>query len=219
MKTYKIVHTETLVGWFYVDAETPEVALEEYHNQVSNGVIDFSDLEMIDSEDKVEEDDVMTLAERMAMIDNKVEKEVAKAERERIERENKIAACIYSIKALKPRIDDLITLANYAKAKGIKFNISGWGGHEGYDTGMFYTNCWSHLVGFVDEKPQIRHIGIYAGGACGSINFLTDGNDVIGYDTRTKTIVEPVLSHMEAFLKRFDIFESEFYAYIEKRCQ
>lgn len=55
MKTYKIVHKETLVGWFYVDAETPEEALEEYHYQVLNGDIDFSDLEMIDSEDKVEE--------------------------------------------------------------------------------------------------------------------------------------------------------------------
>ena len=56
MKTYKIVHTETLVGWFYVEAETPEEALEEYHEQVSNGEIDFGDLEMIDSEDKVEEE-------------------------------------------------------------------------------------------------------------------------------------------------------------------
>lgn len=55
MKTYKIVHTETLIGWFYVEAETPEQALEEYNFQVSNGKIDFSDLEMIDSEDKAEE--------------------------------------------------------------------------------------------------------------------------------------------------------------------
>lgn len=55
MKTYKIIHTETLVGWFYVEAETPEEALEEYYHLVSNGKIDFSDLEMIDSEDKAEE--------------------------------------------------------------------------------------------------------------------------------------------------------------------
>ena len=55
MKTYKIIHTETLVGWFYVEAETPEDALDEYYRLVSNGKIDFSDLEMIDSEDKAEE--------------------------------------------------------------------------------------------------------------------------------------------------------------------
>ena len=55
MKTYRIEHRETLVGWFYVEAETPAEALEEYHYQVSNGQIDFSDMELTDSEDKVEE--------------------------------------------------------------------------------------------------------------------------------------------------------------------
>lgn len=55
MKTYKIIHTETLVGCFYVEAEAPEDALDEYYHLVSNGKIDFSDLEMIDSEDKAEE--------------------------------------------------------------------------------------------------------------------------------------------------------------------
>lgn len=56
MKTYKIAHTETLFGYFYVEAETPEAALAEYYECLNNGEIDFGDLEMIDSEDKVEEE-------------------------------------------------------------------------------------------------------------------------------------------------------------------
>ena len=159
----------------------------------------------------------MTLEERMAMIDNKVIRENAKEERERIERENKYKDCIYNIKALKPRIDDLIKLANYAKAKGINFNNKGWGCHEGYDTGMFYTNSWSHLVGFVNND-YIMYLGINAGGACGSISFRTNGEEVFGYNDN-KEIVKPLLGHMERFLNTFDTFESEFYAYIEKRCK
>lgn len=54
-KEYKIVHTETLVGWFYVDADSPEEALEEYHRQLNDGKIDFSDMEMIDGSDVAEE--------------------------------------------------------------------------------------------------------------------------------------------------------------------
>ena len=56
MKTWKIVHKEELVGYFYVEAETAEDALEEYAHQVGNGQIDFSDMEMVDSEDTVEEE-------------------------------------------------------------------------------------------------------------------------------------------------------------------
>ena len=162
-------------------------------------------------------DNNMTLEERMAMVDNKVIRENAKEERERIERENKYKDCIYNIKTLKPRIDDLIKLANYAKAKGINFNNKGWGSHEGYDTGMFYTNSWSHLVGFVNDVPII-YLGINAGGACGSTSFRTNGEEVFGYNDN-KEIVKPLLGHMERFLNMFDTFESEFYAYIEKRCK
>jgi hypothetical protein len=57
MATYKIVHTEELVGWFYVEADSEEEAIEEYNRQVNNGEIDFSDLEMVDSTDVARLDD------------------------------------------------------------------------------------------------------------------------------------------------------------------
>lgn len=51
MNEYKIIHREELVGWFYVNANSEEEAIEEYHHMLSNGEIDFSDMEMVDSED------------------------------------------------------------------------------------------------------------------------------------------------------------------------
>lgn len=55
MKTFRIVHREELVGWFYVEAETKEEALREWYRQVNNGEIDFSDMEMVDSSDEAQE--------------------------------------------------------------------------------------------------------------------------------------------------------------------
>lgn len=55
MKTWKIVHKEELVGWYYVEAETAEKAMEEWRYRVENGQVDFGDMEMVDSEDVVEE--------------------------------------------------------------------------------------------------------------------------------------------------------------------
>ena len=135
-----------------------------------------------------------------------------------IRTKNRFDTALAKIKELKPRIDDLIKLANYAKDNGIDFNKRGWGGHEGYDTGMFYTNSWSHLVGFVNRDP-ITLLGIDAGGACGDVDFRTNGEHTFGLNRNTMAIVEPSLYRMENFIKKFDEFEREFDAYIEKVCK
>ena len=54
MKTYKIIHKEELVGWFYVEADSPEEAIEQWRYKVDNGEVDFGDMEMVSSEDAVE---------------------------------------------------------------------------------------------------------------------------------------------------------------------
>ena len=82
----------------------------------------------------------MNVNEMMSMIDKKVGNDKDKARQKEIETKNRFDIALAKIKELKPRIDDLIKLANYAKDNGIDFNKRGWGGHEGYDTGMFYTN-------------------------------------------------------------------------------
>lgn len=55
MKTFRIVHREELVGFFYVEAETPEEAVQEWYHQVNDGKIDFSDMELVDSSDEAVE--------------------------------------------------------------------------------------------------------------------------------------------------------------------
>ena len=54
MKTWTICHREELCGYFDIEAETPEAALEEYYRQVEEGKVDFSKLEMVDSSDTFE---------------------------------------------------------------------------------------------------------------------------------------------------------------------
>lgn len=160
----------------------------------------------------------MNVNEMMSMIDKKVGNDKDRARQKEIETKNRFDTALAKIKELKPRIDDLIKLANYAKDNGIDFNKRGWGGHEGYNTGMFYTNSWSHLVGFVN-RDLITLLGIDAGGACGDVDFRTNGGHTFGLNRNTMAIVEPSLYHMENFIKKFDEFEREFYAYIEKVCK
>ena len=160
----------------------------------------------------------MNVNEMMSMIDKKVGNDKDKARQKEIETKNRFDIALAKIKELKPRIDDLIKLANYAKDNGIDFNKRGWGGHEGYDTGMFYTNSWSHLVGFVNRNP-ITLLGIDAGGVCGDVDFRTNGEHTFGLNRNTMAIVEPSLYRMENFIKKFDEFEREFYAYVDKVTQ
>ena len=54
MKEYRITHWEKLEGDFYVEAESEDDALDKFYDQVNDGKIDFSDLEMVDSEDTAE---------------------------------------------------------------------------------------------------------------------------------------------------------------------
>ena len=51
MATYKIIHKEELIGWFYVEADSEKEAMDVWDSKVNNGEIDFSDLEMTDSSD------------------------------------------------------------------------------------------------------------------------------------------------------------------------
>ena len=46
---YDIKHTETLVGFYTVEADSEEEALDKFDRMCWEGEIDFSDLEMVDS--------------------------------------------------------------------------------------------------------------------------------------------------------------------------
>ena len=120
-----------------------------------------------------------------------------------------------TIKSLKPRIDELIIVGNACMKNDIPLTGKAWGGHEGYDTHQFFTNCWSHLLGFVavfDQNTRkqlpITKLGIYGGGCC-DYNLVTDGEtiEIVGKD---------VAFVLKRFVDEFDKFETEFYKYVDK---
>lgn len=123
------------------------------------------------------------------------------------------------IKLLKPRIDELISVANACMEHGIEINarMNRMYGQDKWEEGTFVTNSISHKIGFVTRrKMEITHMGINAGGACGSWDFRTDGENTFSADEDNPKITkEPLLHHCKEFLADFDKFEAEFYKYID----
>lgn len=136
-----------------------------------------------------------------------------KAEQEKqIKREN----LMNTIRTLQPRIKELIDVGNACLVNNIELTGRSWGGHEGYDTHQFITNCWSHLVGFVsNNKSAIFELGINAGGACGSWDFRTDGNKIYDIHEGTHEQRPASLEHLQNFVDKFDEFEESFYRYVD----
>ena len=63
----------------------------------------------------------MNVNEMMNMIDRKVGNDKEKERQKEIENKNRFDIAFKQIEALKPRIDDLIKLATYAKDNGIEY--------------------------------------------------------------------------------------------------
>lgn len=55
LRTYKITRTEHLSGYFYVKATSEDEALEIFEKQILDGEVDFSDMELNDSENVARE--------------------------------------------------------------------------------------------------------------------------------------------------------------------
>ena len=60
----------------------------------------------------------MNVNEMMNMIDRKIDNDKEKERQKEIEERNRFDIAFKQIEALKPRIDDLLRLANYAKDNG-----------------------------------------------------------------------------------------------------
>lgn len=149
-------------------------------------------------------DNIARFAERKEI--EQTEKEMAKL--------NRIEEYKERVRALKPRIDELLEVGNACLTHGISLEGKAWGGHEGYDTHQFISNSWSHLVGFIKEYDQTTRkplpftkVGEIGGGAC-HYNLTTDGVNI-----NVSGDIEWVLKD---FLKDFDTFETEFYKYVDK---
>ena len=166
----------------------------------------------------------------MSRIDNiKAYKERTEEEKIKMEKDkaDKKSALVDKVKALQPRIKELIDTANACLENGIEINKSHKEFGQYYDKwehGTFCTNGITHKIGFVwqfkDNKfiNKIEEMGIDGGGANGAYYLRTDGNYVIsridrGYNDK---FGELDTYQLRRFVETFDDFESAFYNYIDK---
>lgn len=133
---------------------------------------------------------------------------------EEIETAKRIERYKAQIRALKPRIDELLEVGNACLKYGIALEGRAFGCREGYDTHQFISNSWSHLVGFIREYSQttrkylpLTKVGKIGGGAC-HYNLTTDGVTI--------NVSGEVAYVLKKFLDDFDTFETEFYKYVDK---
>lgn len=150
----------------------------------------------------------------------KKNKELLENEAEK-QKQEKADDLISQIKSLEPRINELIAVGNACLQNNIPLTGQAFGAVESYKTNQFFTNSWSHLVGFVGNPHRhpcyIEFLGINAGGACGSYDFRTDGNRVFSvHEHKPCDIIAPSIGHMERFLNCFEEFETSFFSYVDQ---
>lgn len=150
---------------------------------------------------------------RIDNIANFAKKKEEEAVAKEIALKQRIEGYKEQIRALKPRIDELLKVGNACLEYGIPLTGQAWGGHEGYDTHQFITNGWSHVLGFVKTfDPSTRKqlpftkLGIEGGGAC---NYHLETDGVTIFVAKDEAYV------LKRFVEEFDKFETEFYKYVD----
>ena len=162
----------------------------------------------------------MTLEERMNIIKNKAERDKEKELKAEKQKQDELINAIQQIQVLKNRIDDLLTLVNQCKECGIKLPNLIETQRYGYGDGRygFFADRFTHHVGFINNKKQIKYIGIDNGGACGLYDFCTNGDEIFLKHEGDGTIstIKPVkIYYIKEFLREFDQFEAAFYQWID----
>ena len=145
-----------------------------------------------------------------------IERYAQRKEKEETKKKNatmdKVEAYKAQVRALQPRIAELIEVGNACLKHGIPLEYDGLGREESYENHQFISNGFSHLVGFIGEgktalgRKPFKMVGKVGGGAC-DYNLATDGVTM-----EVSGRVEDVL---KMFLDGFDKFETEFYKYVD----
>ena len=145
-------------------------------------------------------------------------------------KQSKIGQMISQVRALRPRIQEILETANAASEAGIPLGGSRGFYSEGTDPDYFEAEGIYHRVGVYPDwrlgggprsngRNHYTYMGIENGGANGKYNFITDGDLVCGrYEEKPYNNVSdyPDFEYdLNKFLKGFDDFESRFYKYID----
>ncbi len=156
-------------------------------------------------------------------------------EQKKIDKENAIQIrkeeLVSEIKKLEPRIKKIIEIGNLCLENGINLNPRGTRKCL-YEQNAYETDGIYHQLGFYPNNFQGYHgnppyqcthyeyIGYDMGGACGNINFITDGDTVASTPDHNGfeiiSMSDPLNRHMEKFLRDFPKFEKVFYEFIER---
>lgn len=124
------------------------------------------------------------------------------------------------VRGLRPRIAELLETANACAENGIEIDAYGKSfdrSRDSYEKGTFVTNSITHRLGFVHTSKgcKILWLGIEAGGACGPLNFRTNGDTVCSIHENERHVGPPLTKHLKEFLEKFDEFEKAFYDYVD----
>lgn len=149
----------------------------------------------------------MNASERLKNLENHVNKKEEEKRRKIEEEEREEMEMIEQIKALKPRIQDLILVGNSCVSNGIyigKLDTQ----YTEYNNRYFLADKVTHHLGFdTDGHSPIYFLGIFGGGY-DHYNLRTNGNifDLDG----------DKLYVLRKFLNNFDEFENAFYDYVDR---
>lgn len=154
----------------------------------------------------------MNVSERLKNLENyATEKEMKKKRKIERERQEEMAMT-KQIMSLKPRIEDLILVANSCLSKGIYIgrpNPHRSYPSRGYGTKDGYFLADAVRLGFdTDGRRSVYYLVIRGGGFGEHYKLKTDGEVV--------EIEGKKLSALKRFLNEFYEFEKEFYAYVDK---
>ena len=152
-------------------------------------------------------------------------------QRERLE---EVDSLVEQIRALRPRIADLLAVANACLENGIELNMAQLRRGfpvgrrlDSYEEGTFVSNDYSPRVGFIqtwgdfDNRPHVfKEVGIVNNKGSDFYDFRTDGVKVyFVYVNGGKAEIKGPSHKVEdlrLFVQTFDAFESAFYAYVDK---
>lgn len=133
-----------------------------------------------------------------------------------IAKESHVFDLLNKIKALTPRITELIDTANMLIDNGY------WGfiDTDEWGKGGFRSEGWAHHFGFMynNSANRIDSVGIVNGGACGEYDFHTTGDSVYMTKWYQSEPCEQELKveNAERMLRDFDDFEKRFYTELDE---
>lgn len=159
------------------------------------------------------------LEKRMKLIEKKAQSIKKEEEETRNNEAKRDSEALEKIKALTPRIEALIALANKCIEQKVPFPDSVEVGKLGYGKGKygFFSDGIYHAVGFMREKgsAQVKCIGVVEGGFCGVWDFYTNGTETFVRHQNDKTRKDADYYQMIKFIERFESFETAFYRWID----